>query len=75
MRAAMETIPATGQNAPPKSLLEVAMMLALLTADSITDPSIIILGAWGADWRPKAGYSTIRGRREAAEDELLAFNL
>jgi hypothetical protein len=47
----------------------------LLTADSITDPSIIILGAWGADWRPKAGYSTIRGRREAAEDELLAFNL
>ena len=54
MRAAIETIPATGQNAPPKSLLEVAMRFALAAADSMTDPSIIILGAWGAALRPKA---------------------
>lgn len=54
MRAAIDTIPATGQNAPPKSLLAVAMRLALVAADSMTDPSIIILGAWEAALRPKA---------------------
>jgi hypothetical protein len=31
------------------------MRLALAAADSTTDPSIIILGAWGAAVRPKAG--------------------
>lgn len=47
MSAARDTIPATGQKAPPKSPELVATMLDVEATDSMTDPSIIILGAWG----------------------------
>jgi len=47
MRAAMEPSPATGKKKPPKSALDVATRLAVLTADSMTDPSTIMLGAIG----------------------------
>ena len=44
MRAAREPRPATGKKKPPFSALDVAMRLAVLTADSTTDPSITMLG-------------------------------
>ena len=45
MSAAREPRPTTGKKKPPLSPLDVAMRLALLTADSIMDASIIMLGA------------------------------
>ena len=41
-------MPATGKNRPALSELDVATRLTVLTADSMTDPSINILGAVGA---------------------------
>ena len=48
MSAARETIPATGKKKPPFSPEDVAMRLAVLAADSMTEPSMIMLGAIGA---------------------------
>lgn len=62
MRAAIETIPATGQKAPPKSFDDVAMRLAFVTVDSMMDPSIIILGAWGTELRPWAEWGEANKR-------------
>ena len=59
----METIPATGQKAPPKSVLEVAMRLALVATDSMTDPSTIIFGAWGVA-RPEKAKAKGRNSRK-----------
>jgi hypothetical protein len=48
IRPARETIPATGKKNPPFSPADVAMRLAVLAADSMTDPSMIMLGTTGA---------------------------
>jgi len=62
MSAAREAIPATGKKKPPFSPADVAMRLAVLTADSMTDPSTIMLGAIGvvrpdmADANDKRNY-------------------
>ena len=47
MSPARETIPATGKKKPPFSPADVAMRLAVLAADSMTDPSMIMLGTIG----------------------------
>lgn len=64
MRAARETIPATGKKAPPLSPLEVAMRLAALAADSMTDPSTNMLGAVGAE-RPDMATAWLTGATKA----------
>ena len=56
-------MPATGKKAPPLSALVVAMRLAVLAADSMMDPSIIMLGAEAAV-RPEAVWVGSGGRGE-----------
>lgn len=41
-------MPATGKKNPPFSPADVAMRLAVLAADSMTDPSMTMLGTTGA---------------------------
>ena len=52
MSAARETIPTTGKKNPPFSPADVAMRLAVLAADSMTDPSTIMLGTAVGTVRP-----------------------
>ncbi len=56
MSPARETIPATGKKNPPFSPADVAMRLAVLAADSMTDPSMIMLGTTGAERPDMAGW-------------------
>lgn len=86
MSAAREAIPATGKKKPPFSPADVAMRLAVLTADSMTDPSTIMLGAIGvvrpdmADAKNKRNYEEdgvrvswqIRFTREQLHDKKSA---
>jgi len=61
MRAARERRPAAGKNMPPLSLAETAMRLAVLAADSRTEPSTNMLGAV-VEVRPDMAVEILRNR-------------
>lgn len=56
-------MPATGKKNPPFSPADVAMRLAVLAADSMTDPSMTMLGTTGAV-RPDMAVGVGEGCRE-----------
>lgn len=63
MRAARETMPATGKKNPPFSPADVAMRFAVLAADSMTEPSMIMLVAIGEVRPDMADKLCFRGWR------------
>lgn len=69
MSAARETIPTTGKKNPPFSPDDVAMRLAVLAADSMTDPSMIMLGTTGAV-RPDMAAS-VGGTMRAGYEQIM----
>ena len=69
MRAARETMPATGQKAPPKSLLDVAIKLEVAETDSMTDPSTNIFGAWALE-RPLKASREEKASKKSGETSV-----